>query len=1310
MVFSIWVLFVVDTDHALFSKSHFKSSIMLCFSFLLLLLLTEIICGSRSDPYRGNEMKRKHYFDFNHPFNQCPFEVFCSGTWKAVEYLRIENGAMTMRLLENGQVLDDIRPFQRLRLRSRKATLVDCTSFLRPGLDVCVLYQKDVTVDEETTEPVWVDARILSIERKPHESECLCIFHVSVYIDQGCIGSEKHRMNRASVLMGLNQISILQKLCKEQSLDRYYRWRNSEDCTSLVKTRLNLGKFLPDLSWLLVTSVLKNIVFQIRTFHDKMVYQIVADECSSSSLSAMNITVEDGVFMSKVVLFNPAEDTHQDTDVKQEIEEELMELRRSKRRSGRPDRYADSESQPDSKDGWVRMMPYRYSTWTDLSDDDEDYDEEECDDDRDTDDDLYLPLSQLLGKKGSTKGLSKEKRREIVLIDKTEMKKRKKTERIGRNGELSVIPFTPVFEPIPLEQFGLNANSLFGGSSGSHLMDEIDRYRSKAAKYGKKKKLEMEEMESDLCWNGPLSNVVQKRNGPHSRIRSVSGNTGISEEPQIFKKRTLSAGAYNKLIDSYMSRIDSTIAAKNEATNVVEQLMGLKNAASSSMEAEKSSSEDDDAENEMLWREMELCLASSYILDDNEVRVDNEAFHKALGDCEHDYELNEEIGMCCRLCGHVGTEMKHVSAPFAHHKKWTTETKQVNEDDINTTKVNQDGAESHNYTIPVASSDMPSAKESDNVWSLIPQLERKLHLHQKKAFEFLWRNLAGSVVPAMMDPSSEKIGGCVISHTPGAGKTFLIIAFLASYLKIFPGKRPLVLAPKTTLYTWYKEFIKWEIPVPVHLLHGRRTYCVAKENTIQIEGIPKPSQDVMHVLDCLDKIQKWHAQPSVLVMGYTSFLTLMREDSKFAHRKYMAKVLRESPGLLVLDEGHNPRSTKSRLRKALMKVDTDLRILLSGTLFQNNFCEYFNTLCLARPKFVHEVLVELDQKFQTNQTEQKAPHLLENRARKFFLDIIAKKIDTKVGDERLQGLNMLRNMTSGFIDNYEGNGSGSGSGDVLPGLQIYTLLMNSTDIQHRTLTKLQNIMSTYHGYPLELELLITLAAIHPWLVKTTACCTKFLNPQELSEIEELKHDAKKGSKVMFVLNLVFRVVKREKILIFCHNIAPIRLFLELFENIFRWKRGRELLTLTGDLELFERGRVIDKFEEPGGQSRVLLASITACAEGISLTAASRVIMLDSEWNPSKTKQAIARAFRPGQQKVVYVYQLLSRGTLEEDKYRRTTWKEWVSSMIFSEEFVADPSQWQAEKIEDDVLREIVEEDKVKSFHMIMKNEKASTGG
>ncbi|CAA7013662.1 unnamed protein product [Microthlaspi erraticum] len=83
---------------------------------------------------------------------------------------------------------------------------------------------------------------------------------------------------------------------------------DSEDCTSLMKTRLSLGKFLPDLSWLVVASIMKNIVFHIRTVQTKIVYKIVTDEegsSSSSSLSSMNTTEEDGVSLSIVVQFNP---------------------------------------------------------------------------------------------------------------------------------------------------------------------------------------------------------------------------------------------------------------------------------------------------------------------------------------------------------------------------------------------------------------------------------------------------------------------------------------------------------------------------------------------------------------------------------------------------------------------------------------------------------------------------------------------------------------------------------------------------------------------------------------------------------------------------------------------------------------------------------------------------------------------------------------------------------------------------------------------------------------------------------------------
>jgi hypothetical protein len=74
-------------------------------------------------------------------------------------------------------------------------------------------------------------------------------------------------------------------------------------------------------------------------------------------------------------------------------------------------------------------------------------------------------------------------------------------------------------------------------------------------------------------------------------------------------------------------------------------------------------------------------------------------------------------------------------------------------------------------------------KESGNVWASITDLEPKLLAHQIKAFEFIWKNLAGSLQLEEMDGSTSR-GGCAVAHTPGAGKTLLLISFLVSYLKV----------------------------------------------------------------------------------------------------------------------------------------------------------------------------------------------------------------------------------------------------------------------------------------------------------------------------------------------------------------------------------------------------------------------------------------------------------------------------------------------------------------------------------------------
>lgn len=62
---------------------------------------------------------------------------------------------MTLHLID-GQYLIEKKPFSDLRVKSRKATLPDCTCFLRPGIDICILSRPPQTesLDEETPEPV----------------------------------------------------------------------------------------------------------------------------------------------------------------------------------------------------------------------------------------------------------------------------------------------------------------------------------------------------------------------------------------------------------------------------------------------------------------------------------------------------------------------------------------------------------------------------------------------------------------------------------------------------------------------------------------------------------------------------------------------------------------------------------------------------------------------------------------------------------------------------------------------------------------------------------------------------------------------------------------------------------------------------------------------------------------------------------------------------------------------------------------------------------------------------------------------------
>ena len=65
--------------------------------------------------------------------------------------------------------------------------------------------------------------------------------------------------------------------------------------------------------------------------------------------------------------------------------------------------------------------------------------------------------------------------------------------------------------------------------------------------------------------------------------------------------------------------------------------------------------------------------------------------------------------------------------------------------------------------------------------------------------------------------------------------------------------------------------------------------------------------------------------------------------------------------------------------------------------------------------------------------------------------------------------------------------------------------------------------------------------------------------------------------------------------------------------------------------------------------------------GLNLTGADTVIFVEHDWNPSRDLQAMDRAHRLGQRRVVTVYRLITRGTLEEKIMRYVSrWANKVS--------------------------------------------------
>lgn len=678
-------------------------------------------------------------------------------------------------------------------------------------------------------------------------------------------------------------------------------------------------------------------------------------------------------------------------------------------------------------------------------------------------------------------------------------------------------------------------------------------------------------------------------------------------------------------------------------TNVVEEPVKKPHEREDTRSSSNSSDDDSDGETDTknpleeeldsIYRMMDFCLAdddnnaaaaAAACLEDDSAKNQEQLCREG----KHYLILDEEIGVICKFCSHVREEIKYVIPPF-HENPFGVS------DRSGYFMYDYQGAKNLPYFEDPNVDSQHSRKDTEfdptgTVWEIIPDIRKTLYPHQREAFEFIWRNVdGGTKVEELMRNKTSEGGGCIISHAPGTGKTRLAIAFLETHMRLYKSSNPIILAPASILLTWKKEFDKWKVEVPFINLNDND--LSEEESSIAKSLFGKNyEKNLTYMAKRLIKMLCWKKHESVLAISYSLFTQLAREkkdgtttSSRFLDQQEKLKeLLLEKPGLLILDEGHMPRNERSLMFKILKKVKTKKRVLLSGTPFQNNFRELYNLLCLVRKEFVAEG--NPFKKSSVDEADKAKIREFKEKIRPFYHRYSKYIIDAQ---------------TPGLFDN--------------------VIYLQPSKLQNKLLKEEEKTKKCH----LKANVNMTLISVHPMLLHC-----KDTNPDFLQELKNGSWNIEDGAKTRFLIRLIeLSTALQEKVLVFSQYLHPLNFVKALLmsEDYFGWREGVEIQFMSGNQDMETRHKAMEYFNKSGSKAKVMLASTKACSEGIELTGASRVVLLDVTWNPSVEEQAISRAYRMGQKKVVHVYHLIMTDN-DSNRHISQTQKKNFSDYMFLE--------------------------------------------
>jgi len=414
------------------------------------------------------------------------------------------------------------------------------------------------------------------------------------------------------------------------------------------------------------------------------------------------------------------------------------------------------------------------------------------------------------------------------------------------------------------------------------------------------------------------------------------------------------------------------------------------------------------------------------------------------------------------------------------------------------------------------------------------------------------------------------LNGC-LADDMGLGKTMQVIALLLHEREIMPHLLPtLLIVPTSVIGNWLKEIERFAPSLQAVIHHG-----------------PDRIRDPQRFRSAIQKCD-------VMITSYT----LARKDLELFELIDWHRV--------VLDEAQNIKNPKAAQTKAILKLEAEHRLALTGTPVENRLMDLWSIFNFLNPGYLGkqaQFKSSFETPIQKNNDRMKAV-TLKKLVEPFILrrvktdQSIIKDLPDKVEQK------CYCNLTKEQASLYEA---------VVRDVEEQILLVDG--MKRRGL-----ILST--------------------LMKLKQICN---HPRQFLQ-DGSEFTPERSHKLERLSEMVEEVLSEQQSLLVFTQFTEIG---ESLQQYFHSICHYNTYYLHGGTARPKRERMIEEFQNPDTEPSIFILSLKAGGVGITLTKANHVFHFDRWWNPAVEDQATDRAFRIGQKKNVFVHKFLALGTLEE---------------------------------------------------------------